>query len=102
MTATRRKPGTISRSSSSLLTFISADINVMPVMLLCGRDRLSAKPAVTGSPLVTYTIAQVSQPSEERRYEVWDAHRCEIREPNGPRGGLGRRRFISGGERGKP
>ena len=44
-------PDTMSRRISSRLLFSSAAISVTPVMLPRGRDRLSAKPADTGSPL---------------------------------------------------
>ena len=61
---------------------------------------LTSKPVLYRK-ISPFHVAQVSQPSDERLYEVWDAYRCEIREPDGSRDGLGRRKFMSGDERGK-
>src|SRR5262245_58059315 len=52
MIATRRNPGTMSRKISSRLLLSSAAINVTPVILPRGRDKLLARPAAGGSPLI--------------------------------------------------
>ena len=51
----RFAPGSSSFSTSTRLAQSSVAMNVMPVMLRPGFDRLSAKPATTGSPLKAKT-----------------------------------------------
>jgi hypothetical protein len=56
MIATRRRPGTTSRKSSSRLPASSLAKVAKPVTLPAGRARLPTKPLPTGSPAVANTI----------------------------------------------